>query len=77
MAKKIKKGIKVIVITGAHKGTVGTIEQINGDRVAVDTLPKLKKGRKADPRRQIEAGYDMVARFIHISNVSPVTEEAK
>lgn len=74
MSKKIKIGTKVVVITGSYKGTAGKITLINGDLVQVDTLPKLKKGRKADPRKQIEAGFDMISRSIQISNVKPVLD---
>lgn len=74
MSKKIKKGTKVEVITGSYKKTRGAVVVIKGDRVAIDTLPKMKKGRKANPQRQIEAGFDMVDRLIHVSNVKPLSE---
>ena len=72
--KNLKTGVEVKVITGQFRGTVGRIIKIKGAKVAVDNVPKQKKCRKADPRREIEAGFDMIDRYINCSNVQLVTE---
>lgn len=70
----IKKGDKVIVISGKDKGTVGTVEQVfpGEDRVLIDNVNVKKRHRK--PRRQGEkVGQILEKSFpIHISNVQPV-----
>ena len=73
-SKNIKTGISVKVIAGQFRGTVGKVIKIKGDKVAVDNVPKQKKCRKADPRKEIEAGFDMIDRYIDCSNVQVISE---
>ena len=73
-SKNIKTGISVKVIAGQFRGTVGKVIKIKGKKVAVDNVPKQKKCRKADPRREIEAGFDMIDRYIDCSNVQVISE---
>lgn len=73
-SKNMKTGVTVKVITGQFRGTIGKILKIKDGKVAIDNLPKQKKCRKADPRREIEAGFDMIDRYIDCSNVQLVSE---
>lgn len=44
--KKIQKGDKVIVISGADKGTISTVVAISGDKVIVKWVHTVKKAKK-------------------------------
>lgn len=73
MAAKIKKGDKVIVITGADKGAVGMVEQVlpKENRVIVEGVAqgvRHVKPSQADP----DGGKRPFSRPIHISNVALV-----
>ncbi len=80
MASKIKKGDKVVVISGAHKGTVGTVAKVipEFDQVVVEGVNRVKRHMKPTPRMP-EGGIVEKDRPIHASNVAlvdPKTEKA-
>jgi large subunit ribosomal protein L24 len=80
MASKIKKGDKVVVIAGAHKGTVGTVSKVlpEFDQVVVEGVNRVKRHMKPTPRLP-EGGIVEKDRPIHASNVAlvdPKTEKA-
>ena len=80
MASKIKKGDKVVVIAGAHKGTVGTVSKVlpEFDQVVVEGVNRVKRHMKPTPRMP-EGGIVEKDRPIHASNVAlmdPKTEKA-
>jgi len=80
MASKIKKGDKVVVISGAHKGTVGTVAKVipEFDQVVVEGVNRVKRHMKPTPRMP-EGGIAEKDRPIHASNVAlvdPKTEKA-
>ncbi len=67
---KMKKGDKVIVIAGKHKGARGSITKVlaAANRVVVEGVAKVKHHQK--PRKQNESG-SVVEReaSVHASNV--------
>jgi large subunit ribosomal protein L24 len=80
MASKIKKGDKVVVISGAHKGTVGTVSRVlpEFDQVVIEGVNRVKRHMKPTPRMP-EGGIVEKDRPIHASNVAlvdPKTEKA-
>jgi large subunit ribosomal protein L24 len=67
---KVKKGDKVIVITGRDKGKTGEIVKVmpTEQRVVVAGVNQVKKHRKAS---QMNAGgIDTIDLSIHVSNVA-------
>jgi large subunit ribosomal protein L24 len=80
MARKIKKGDKVVVTAGAHKGTVGTVSRVlpEFDQVVVEGVNRVKRHMKPNPRMP-EGGIVEKDRPIHVSNVAlvdPQTQKA-
>jgi large subunit ribosomal protein L24 len=72
MAKKFKKGDKVIVITGSNKGKIGEIKSISDQRVMVEgvNLKTIhKKPTSSNPGEIVKS-----ERSIHISNISHVED---
>jgi len=69
---KIKKGDKVLVITGNSKGTTGEVLEVfpNKNRVIVEGANLVKKHQK--PTNDAPGGIVDVAAPIHISNVKLV-----
>jgi large subunit ribosomal protein L24 len=64
----IKKGDKVIVLTGKDKGAKGDILKVMGDRVVVSGVAKIKRHMK--PKNRNEKGSIVEKESsIHISNV--------
>ena len=73
MASKIKKGDKVVVISGAHKGTVGTVARVlpEFNQVVIEGVNRVKRHMKPTPRMP-EGGIVEKDRPIHVSNVALV-----
>ena len=75
---KIKKGDKVIVIAGAYKGTVGTVQKAfpKLNKVVVDGVNVRKKHQK--PRQNNPEGSIVeIYAPIDVSNVAIYDEKAK
>jgi large subunit ribosomal protein L24 len=70
LMRKLKKGDPVIVIAGAHKGAISHIVKVDGDRVYLHDVNKVKKAVKGQGFVEKEAS-------IHISNVAYYDEKAK
>ena len=73
MAAKIKKGDKVVVITGKYKGTKGEVTRAfpTEDRVIVSGVNikvKHQKATQADP----QGGIKRIEAPIHVSNLAHV-----
>ncbi|MCX7120223.1 MAG: 50S ribosomal protein L24 [Gammaproteobacteria bacterium] len=69
--KKIKKGDKIIVLTGKDRGRSGTITKIVGDdRVLVEGINLVKKNVKPNPNTNTQGGIIEKESSIHISNVA-------
>ena len=78
--KKIRKGDKVIVITGRDKGKSGTVLAMpDVNRLVIDGVNIAKKHQKPNPMRGVSGGIVEKAIPIHKSNVAllnPVTNKA-
>lgn len=70
MPAKLRKGDRVVVITGKDKGKRGTIRQVlpKDERVIVEGLNMVKKHQRARSQTQTSAIVEREAP-IHISNV--------
>lgn len=69
MSKWIKKGDRIVAISGNDRGNTGTVLSKKGNRVIVEGLNLRKKHYK--PRREGErGGIFPVEGSIHISNVA-------
>ncbi|MBE0535888.1 MAG: 50S ribosomal protein L24 [Phycisphaerae bacterium] len=73
MARHVKKGEMVEIITGDHKGSTGRVMRVMPDkqRVLVEGLNLAYKHVKPSQRNP-QGGRIRVERPIHISNVQPV-----
>jgi len=72
MSKKIKKGDKVIVISGKDKGKSGEVYLIDRqtNKLKVRGINIFKKHRK--PTQDQPGGIEQIEAFINMSNVSNV-----
>lgn len=68
--RKLKKGDPVIVIAWAHKGAISHIVKVDGDKVYLHDVNKVKKAVKWQWFVEKEAP-------IHISNVAYYEEKTK
>lgn len=78
--RKLKKGDKVVVMTGKDKGHQGAILQMldAGERVVVDGAKLAKRHTRPNPQRNITGGIIEKAMAMHISNVAifnPITNK--
>ncbi len=78
--KKIKKGDKVIVLTGKDKGRQSIVLNVfDNDKVLLENLNLVKKHQKPNPQKNIAGGIVDKEMPIHVSNVAllnPATEKA-
>jgi len=67
---KIKKGDKVVVLSGRDKGMTGEVKQVitSDDKVIVEGVNLRIKHRKASQSNQ--GGIERIAMPIHVSNVA-------
>lgn len=77
MASKIKKGDKVIVLSGKSKGLIGEVlfSYPKKDRVIVQGVNKVKRHMRASSSRP--SGIDEKEASLHISNVALFDPETK
>jgi len=70
MKTHVKKGDKVTVISGGHKGKSGTVLSVNAakSQVTVEGVRKIKKAVKPTQQGE-EGGIQELDGPIHISNV--------
>jgi large subunit ribosomal protein L24 len=67
---KIRKGDKVVVITGRDKGREGTvIKVLEDDRVIVENINMVKKHQKPNPQQNVPGGIVQREAALHVSNV--------
>src|SRR3954454_10338514 len=73
MARNIKSGDQVMVITGADKGKTGRVLRVlqDRDRVAVEGINRVWKHARRSQRNPQGARIQKDAR-IHMSNVMPI-----
>ena len=71
MAAKIRKGDKVIVLTGRDKGKRGTVTlRVDADHVVIDGINVVKKHVKPNPLKGTTGGIVDKSMPIHQSNVA-------
>ncbi|MCX7175842.1 MAG: 50S ribosomal protein L24 [Proteobacteria bacterium] len=77
---KIRKGDKVIVITGKDKGKRGVVlNRIDADHVLVEGVNRVKKHTKPNPMKGQQGGIVEKEMPIQVSNVAlfnPATQKA-
>jgi large subunit ribosomal protein L24 len=67
MSKKLRKGDRVLAISGNEKGRVGEVLSRQGDKVVVQGFKVCKKAVKQS--EQNRTGFAEFERPIHISNL--------
>ena len=77
MKNLIKKGNKVLIITGNDKGKQGEVIQVDrsNDRVIVKDINMVKKHTK--PTKEKKGGIFPKESYIHISNIKLVDGDKK
>ncbi len=77
--KRIRKGDRVIVTTGRHKGQQGTVIRVtDDDRVFVEKVNMVKRHTRPNPQRQVTGGIIEREAPVHVSNVlvfNPATKK--
>lgn len=69
--KKIRKGDKVVVLTGKDKGKQGTVlRMLENDRVLVENVNVVKRHTRPNPQRNVTGGIMQKEAPIHVSNVA-------
>jgi len=69
--KKIRKGDKVVVLTGRDKGKQGTVLRVFEDsRVLVENVNMIKRHTKPNPNKGVTGGIIDREAPIHASNVA-------
>jgi large subunit ribosomal protein L24 len=66
---RIRKGDRVVVITGKDKGKQSEVTRVAGDRVIVANVNVVKRHTKANPQAGQAGGIVEREAPIHISNV--------
>jgi large subunit ribosomal protein L24 len=76
---KIKKDDTVLVIAGKNRGTSGKVLDVNGNRVLVEGVNRIKRHTKeSTTERGVKVGGIVTAEAsIHISNVMLVDGDGK
>ena len=76
--ERIRKGDKVVVISGANKGQTGNVLKMlrETDRVLVEGVNRIKRHQKPTPHNP-EGGIIEKEAGIHISNVMLVDDKDK
>ena len=68
---KIRKGDRVIVLTGKDKGKDGTVlRMLENDRVLVENINKVKRHTRPNPNKNVTGGIVEKEASIHISNIA-------
>ena len=68
--KKIRKGDKVVVLTGKDRGKQGTVlRMLENDRVLVENVNVVKRHPRPNPQRHVTGGIMQKEAPIHVSNV--------
>lgn len=78
MARHVRKGDKVMIISGSHKGKTGTIMRVvtKSDRVVITGL-NLRTKHLKPTRLSPQGGIVTREAPIHMSNVMPVDKNGK
>jgi large subunit ribosomal protein L24 len=69
--KKIRKGDKIVVLTGKDRGKQGTVLKVlANDRVLVENVNVVKRHTRPNPAKNVTGGIVQKEASIHISNVA-------
>lgn len=69
--KKIRKGDKVVVLTGRDKGKQGTVLRVlENSRVLVESVNIIKRHTKPNPNKGVTGGIIDKEAPIHLSNIA-------
>lgn len=74
--KKIRKGDRVVAISGNDRGLVGAVQSRNGDKVIVQGI-NLRKKHVKKSQEAPKGGIVEIERPIHISNLKVCVEGDK
>ena len=77
--KKIKKGDDIIVVAGKDKGKRGTVLNVDGERVLVESINMAKRHTKANPNAGESGGIVEKEMPMNVSNIAlfnPATNKA-
>ncbi|MEN3014770.1 MAG: 50S ribosomal protein L24 [bacterium] len=66
---KIKKGDKVIVMSGKYKGEIGKVIKVIKDKAVVQGINRVKKHVKSPNQEQKKPVIVQIEKPIHISNL--------
>ncbi|MFN4219910.1 MAG: 50S ribosomal protein L24 [bacterium] len=66
---KIKKGDKVLIISGKHKGEIGKVIKIVKDKAIVQGVNRVKKHIKSPNSENKKPTIVQVEKPIHVSNL--------
>lgn len=72
MASRIRKGDRVIVLTGKDKGKQGDVIRVAGELVTISNLNLVKRHTKPNPQAGVSGGIVSKEAPIHVSNVAVV-----
>lgn len=67
--KKIRSNDEVVVITGKDKGRRGRVLRVEGERVVVERVNKVRKAVRPNPQKSEKGGLLDREMSIHVSNV--------
>jgi large subunit ribosomal protein L24 len=69
--QRIRKGDRVVVITGRDKGRQGTVIRVTDDEhVVIENVNMVKKHQKPNPQKNVAGGILQREAPIHASNVA-------
>lgn len=76
ISKKIRKGDKVIVLSGNDRGQSGTVLKVMGDKAVVQGVNIRKKHVKRTQENP-KGGFLDIERPVHLSNLQVCTQDNK
>ena len=77
--QKLKQGDEVVVVIGKDKGKLGKISKIDGQRVLVEGINRVKKHQRGNPNLGVAGGIVEKEMPVDISNIAiynPKTKKA-
>lgn len=76
VSRKIRKGDRVMAITGNYKGLTGNVLSVDGEKILVQGLNMVKKHVKRSEQAP-QGGIIEMEKPIHISNLMVCVEDDK
>jgi large subunit ribosomal protein L24 len=75
--QRIRKGDRVIVITGRSKGQTGNVLRVDGEQVFVENVNMAKRHTKPNPQANQPGGILDREAPVHVSNVMLYNPQTK